>query len=159
MTDLETADIKEFEAALKLMNARKYKEAAEAFQALCKRKDAPAPLVQAAVIRHHSCQVRLNPPTLSPKGFQECVDAATFCLNAGDLDRAAAFLAQARKHKGHNGLVAYVEAALHCRQGDTAKALEALAQAIAADPGVKTTVRHDPDFEPLHGLEGFRKLL
>jgi predicted Zn-dependent protease len=141
MTDLETADIKEFEAALKLMNARKYKEAAEAFQALCKRKDAPAPLVQAAVIRHHSCQVRLNPPTLSPKGFQECVDAATFCL------------------KGHNGLVAYVEAALHCRQGDTAKALEALAQAIAADPGVKTTVRHDPDFEPLHGLEGFRKLL
>lgn len=159
MTDIETTDIKEFEAALKLMNAKKYKEAAEAFQAISKRKEVPAPLAQAALVRHHACQVRLHPPTMSPKGYQELIDAATFCLNAGDLDQAAAFLAQARKHKGNDGLTAYVEAALHCRQGHTAKAIEALATALAADPGVRSTIRQDPDFEPLHGLEGFRKLL
>ena len=52
----------------------------------------------------------------------------------------------------------YLEAVLLCKRGDSAKAVEALAQALATDPAAKFTARHDPDFEPLHALEGFKKL-
>jgi len=159
MADIEAADMKEYEAAIKLMNHKKYQEAAAAFQALIRRKGVAAQLVQTAVVRHHACQLRLNPPSLSPKGFQECVDAAAFCLNRDELDRAAAFLGQARKSKGDPGILHYLEAVLLCKRGDSAKAVDALGQALAADPAVKFTARHDPDFEPLHALESFKKLL
>jgi tetratricopeptide (TPR) repeat protein len=159
MADIEAPDLKEYEAAIKLMNHKKYQEAGAAFQALIRRKGVAAQLVQAAVVRQHACQVRLNPPTLAPKGFQECTDAAAFCLNRDELDQAAAFLAQAKKSKGDPGVLHYLEAALLCKRGDSAKALEALGQALAADPTARFTAQHDPDFEPLHALEGFRKLL
>lgn len=159
MADIEAADLKEYEAAIKLMNQKKYPEAAAAFQALIRRKGVAAQLVQAAVVRHHACQLRLNPPSLSPKGFQECVDAAAFCLNRDELDQAAAFLAQARKSKGDPGILHYLEAVLLCKRGDSAKAVDALGQALVADPAARYTARHDPDFEPLHALESFKKLL
>ncbi len=159
MADIEAPDLKEYEAAIKLMNHKKYTEAAAAFQALSRKKGVAAQLVQAAVVRHHACQTRLNPPALSPKGFQECVDAATFCLNRDELDQAAAFLGQAKRSKGDPGQLHYLEAVLLCKRGDAAKAVDALGQALAADPSAKHTARHDPDFEPLHALEGFKKLL
>ena len=159
MADIEAADLKEYEAAIKLMNHKKYQEAAAAFQTLSRKKGVAAHLAQAAVVRQHACQTRLNPPSLSPKGFQECVDAAAFCLNRDELDQAADFLAQARRSKGDPGLLHYLEAALLCKRGDLAKAVDALAQALTADPTAKFTAQHDPDFEPLHALEDFKKLL
>jgi len=148
-----------FKAGVELLFAKKYQEAAQAFEALEKREDIPAPMVFSAGVYRRICLRKLNPPSFTPQGWLDHLDLATVHITGDRFEQAAAELSRARELKAPEDMVCYLEAGMACAQKNYTQAVKALHKAVDLNSFNAVLASNDPEFEPLADLEEFRKIL
>jgi len=149
-----------FERAMTLLQQHNYRVALTAFEDLVMRFPAEAALLDRARSYAVLCQRALaGPIETGPRTTEEHLTAATAALNNGDDLGAERLLARVLDAARSHELVHYLLAVVYARRGATAAALDALRQAIAANPEVRAQAIHDSDFDALRRVEAFERLM
>lgn len=100
-----------------------------------------------------------RPGSRSPENVEERLTAATAAINDGNEAVAEQLLERVLAEVPDHEPAHYLMAVIHARRGAVHNALEALSRAIHLNADARVQARHDDDFEPLRGLDGFERLI
>src|SRR5436853_3761114 len=132
-----------FEKAMKALGKHDYDRAREHFDALIEAFPDEGDLLERARSYRAVCERALEKrPTFRPKAFDELLHHGVYLHNRGEFEDALKFLRQAAEIHPRNEHVLYCTAATAARAGDSATALKALRQAVAAGPANRAQARH-----------------
>ena len=149
-----------FEKAMKALGKHDYDRAREHFDALIEGFPEEPDLRERARSYRAVCERALEKrPTFRPKTFEELLHHGVYLHNRGEYEEALKFLRQAAEIHPRNEHVLYCTAATAARSGDSATALKALRQAVAAGPANRAQARQDPDFDALREDEEFLSIV
>lgn len=147
-----------FRQGMDALQRHQYANAAEAFSRVLERFPAEAQMLERVRVYLDLCQRELKRRPAEPRSVEERLTAATAALNDGDIVRAEKLARGVLADDPHQDLALYLLASVEVRRGAFDQALSYLGQAIALSPEARAQARHEPDFEPLRGLDGFRDL-
>jgi len=147
------AALEHYAEAVKLLQERRYPEAAERFATVITEAD-QRQLIDRA--RQHLEICRRQTEELPPEADPYL--QAVFEKNRGNLEAAQEMCAQLAPAE-KNERTAYLLASLQALSGSAEEALETLATAIRLEPKNRVHAYHDPDFAELRGNPEFTELL
>jgi tetratricopeptide (TPR) repeat protein len=151
----ETA-LKNFGAAVRYFQRRKYEKAAELFE-----KVAAGPVHEMAdrARVHLSFCERQRHHERRPKTAEGCYARGVAALNSRDFDEAIEYLSKSDKMIPNQEYVHYALAAVYGLQGDPDNAYSHLEAAIRLRPQNRVQARRDEDFQTLAEDPRFARLL
>lgn len=147
-----------YEAALKLMQERKFDKAREAFRKLLE-EGAPHHVCDRARVHLGACETKLTDARPALKTPEEQYDAAVVFLNEGRSEEARAAMDKIVKGHPEADFAHYGLAVLHCAGGRTEEALRHLGRAIELNTRNRIQARNDGDFQNMADDPRFTELL
>lgn len=139
-------NIKEYERALKLLQAEKYPEASKKFQKLA--EDADNTVFKEKCISYAKfCKIKVGGQT--KKDGYDPYARAVYLMNTDAFEEAEALLQSLLKKDAKNDAVLYTLASLYAKQGVDEKALVFLRKASKLNEANIYFARQNPDFEEL----------
>jgi tetratricopeptide (TPR) repeat protein len=151
------AALKEFEAAVRQFQRKKYEKASELFTKLTESR--AHDVADRARIHLRLCEQKQKSEAAAPKNPEEFYLRGVAALNTGNLDDALDFLAKAHKLRPNVEHIQYALAAAHARQGNTDAAIERLKSAIELRSENRAQARRDDDFQSLSNDLRFIRLV
>ena len=153
------AAVKRFEQGLKSFHDGKQAKALEAFQKIVDAAPPDPQLVARAKQYVRGIEERGRSTDFAPKSADDFYLQGVLKLNDGEPGAALeAFTVALAKAPGDDRIL-YCQAAAHAQHGDFDAALEALREAIEANPANRIYAQNDPDFVPLRVHEDFRTVI
>jgi tetratricopeptide (TPR) repeat protein len=146
-----------YEDALKLLQAGKYKEAHEAFNAML--VDSPPDVAASIRMYVNACLLQINKGTTSFASHEEHYDYAISLLNEGNYEDARQAFQQILSENETADYAFYGLAVLASMTGETHTCLEHLTEAIRRNPKNRIQARSDSDFQDMADDPRFTELL
>lgn len=158
----ETSDgrgklMQSYEAALRLMQAGKYKEAHTAFDEML--AVSPQDLADRIRMYINACVLRISQGTISFTSREERYDFAISLLNQGRYDEAREHLKAILAENDDADHAFYGMAVLASMTNDSHQCLEHLTEAIRRNPQHRIHARADSDFQNMADDPRFTELL
>lgn len=148
-----------YERGLRLIQQHEFASAAELLSRLVSVFPEERELCERARLYLSLCERQLRPATSEPQSLAERVYAATLALNAGDVERATAYLEGVLREDPGNDRALYMLATAYAQRGDVQVAIPYLEQAIASNPDNRVLARFDPDLAGLRAEDTIAALL
>ncbi|MCU1238359.1 MAG: Tetratricopeptide 2 repeat protein [Candidatus Solibacter sp.] len=137
-----------FEAAIKLFNARKFKEARDLFQEAAGGPERD--VAQRSRVHTSMCERRLQQtPAVNLGTAEDCYNYGVAMINARNMAEARAHLEKALQLAPGEDHIHYALALAQGLSGDFASAHDNLRMAIELEPRNRMIARQDADFAPL----------
>lgn len=149
--------LQQYEAALRLMQERKYEKATTALEKIL--ATGPGDLCERARIYLAACAQQLNRDKSSFADLEEHYDYAISLLNTGDYDDARHQLEAILKQDGDCDFAYYGLAVLASMTGHADPCLEHLGHAVRLNPRNRIQARGDSDFQDMADDPRFTELL
>ncbi|MCP4655315.1 MAG: hypothetical protein GY856_07845 [bacterium] len=146
------AAFEHYTEAVKLLQEKRYAEAAPLFETVITEVDRRQ-LIDRARQHLEICRRQLAELPAEADPYLEAV----FEKNRGNLEAARELCSQLPP-EAEDERTAYLLASLQALSGSTEEALETLETAIRLDPKNRVHAYHDPDFAELRGLQEFTNL-
>jgi tetratricopeptide (TPR) repeat protein len=146
-----------FESAIKLFHARKFREAREQF---LRAADGPErDVAHRARLHATMCERRFEQPAVNLRTAEEHYNYGVAMLNTRKVEEARTHLGRALEMAPDSDHVHYALALVQALAGDLAGAHEHLRRAIELDPRNRIMARQDADFAAMAGQPLFQALL
>jgi tetratricopeptide (TPR) repeat protein len=145
-----TAAVSLYEQGLSALQHHQFGEAAERFRDVLDRFPQERELNERARLYLALCERETGRTKArqEPRTREECIYAATLALNARELTKARAYLAQVmHEEPDHDGAL-YMMGVACALAGDAAAAVTYLRRAVARNPENRALALHDSDLEP-----------
>ena len=146
-----------FEAAMKLFHARKFREARTLFVSATEGPERD--VADRAKAHIAMCDRRLEKASVNLGTAEDYYNYGVALINSRNLAEARAHLQRALEMAPNADHIHYALAAAHALAGDSARALESLKRAIELEPRNRLIARQDSDFAPLAHQPPFDALL
>jgi tetratricopeptide (TPR) repeat protein len=146
-----------FEAAMKLFHARKFREARDLFVKVTQGGERD--VAQRARLHIAMCDRRLEKAPVALGSAEECYNYGVALMNSRNLAEARTHLQRGIEMAPDADHIHYALAAAHALAGDPARALDSLRRAIELEPRNRLAARQDTDFAPLVHQPSFDALL
>jgi tetratricopeptide (TPR) repeat protein len=153
------AAVRDFEAAVRYFQKRKYDRAREVFEKLAGGQVLEVAARARVHLRHCQQKIESNGRAAAPKTAEEYYNLGVVDLNRGAVDSALERLGRADKLEPNQTHIRYALAAAHALAGNTGAALEHLSATLELQPGQRARARRDPDFHSLAQDPRFRQLV
>lgn len=149
-----------YEKAVELLYRKDFKQAGEVLRQMKQEFPGEVEILARAEHMARICEARLQASDPSKAGAEELYTSGLVEHNVGNYEEALKYYRQAlEKSKSNGDYIHFALAATESRRGNAKKAIEHLAKALAMNPDNRFLARRDPDFSPLAGEDGFRKLM
>ncbi|HYW47086.1 MAG TPA: tetratricopeptide repeat protein [Bryobacteraceae bacterium] len=139
--------LKNFEAAVKLFHARKFREARDLF--LTATHGPERDVAQRARLHIAMCERRLEKPPVALGSAEDCYNYGVALINTRSLAEARAHLQRGLEMAPDADHIHYALALAHALGGDSARAFDSLKRAIELEPRNRLIARQDADFAPI----------
>lgn len=146
-----------FEAAMKLFHARKFRDACDLFVQAAQGPERD--VAQRARLHTAMCEQRLQQATVNLRTAEDYYNYGIALLNTRKIQEARTHLERALEMAPDADHVFYALAAAHALSGDAAGAQEHLRRAIELEPRNRLLARQDGDFSSVAGQAHFQALL
>ena len=140
--------------ALALVEAKKYAEALDIFQAMAGPAKELGNLALERTIRNY-LTVCERKTAKAPKGAAKPEGEAQWLLNRNDTKGALALLEKSIKTDPTNGILHFLKASAHAQMGDAEAAAEALNRSLLLDGDLLHLYRLETDFDGVRNLAPF----
>jgi tetratricopeptide (TPR) repeat protein len=151
--------VRQFGAAVALMQRGDYGRAHEALRAVAHQNaDEPA-LAERARMYARICERRTAAPPAEPTGAEPLYLRGVTLSNDGRWDEALRLFDRAIQAQPSSGWYIYARASTYALKGNVAAAIGDLRQAIALEPATRFRAVNDPDFEQVREEPAFIDLI
>lgn len=148
-----------YERGVQFLQARKYKEAADALKAVIAQFPEEKELHERALLYIRVCERGIAATPQKPESAEERVYAATLAINNGSLDQAIAILAAVIQKDPENDHATYMMGVAQALKGNTESALQHLARSMALNRENRDLAFKEPDLEALRRTDEMKALL
>ncbi len=148
-----------YEAGIRQIQAHDFARAADLLARVVNAFPQERELCERARLYLSLCDRQLRPAADEPQSLAERIYAATLALNAGQVERAIAFLGSVLREDSRNDQALYMLASAYAQRGDLQVAIPYLRQAIESNPDNRVLARVDPDLAGLRAEDTIAALL
>lgn len=148
-----------YERGVRFLQARKYKEAADALKAVIAQFPEEKELHERALLYLRVCERGIASTPQKPESAEERVYAATLAINNGSLDQAVAILAAVIQKDPENDQATYMMGVAQALKGHAESALQHLARSMALNRENRDLAFKEPDLEALRRTDEMKALL
>lgn len=157
MSTKYAASLKNYEAAVRLIQKQHYEKAVEILDQVT--TEGPAEVADRARVYMRFCRQKLQPSARTLKTAEEFYVAGISELNSDKIDQAIEHLIRAQKLDPRRSEIHYALAAGYARRGNPEPAITHLEASIRLDPQIRVQARHEEDFQAVAGDPRFAALV
>lgn len=148
-----------YEQGVRLIQQHDFARAADLLSRLVSSFPQERELCERARLYLSLCDRQLRPAASEPQSLPERIYAATLAMNAGEVERATAYLEGVLREDPGNDRALYMLATAYAQRGNVQVAIPYLQQAIASNPDNRVLARFDPDLAGLRAEDTIAALL